>query len=230
MKNIFLVDADDTILDFHYSAEQAIKWAFKKCRLGWKDDYLALYRQFNDKLWEQLENKQLSRNELMQQRFPKFLAFLGVEGDGEKLNEYYVRHLSKNPVYIKGAKKFLKTLTTLGRVYVVTNGTEVIQKERFNQARLSKYVNKIFISQTVGYDKPDLRYTQYVIEQIDNFKKENAIWIGDSLSADVKGANSAEIDSIWYNPHQKKLTNGGKPSYIAENFLDILRILQIING
>ena len=230
MKNIFLVDADDTVLNFHYSAEQAIKWAFEKSQIQWKDEYLDKYKHFNDHLWEKLERKLLSRNELMAQRFPRFLAYLGVEGDGEKINEYYIEHLSNHPVYKDGAEEFLQTLTSLGKVYIVTNGTESIQTKRFDIARLSRYASKIFISQTAGYDKPDLRYTQYVIDQIDGFQKENAIWIGDSLSADIKGANLAGIDSIWYNPCEKRLTGDCKPTYIAQSFLDIFRILQIING
>lgn len=229
MKNIFLVDADDTVLDFHGSSERAIKTAFEKCNLEWRDEYLPIYRKVNAALWESLERKELSRDELMERRFPFFLSTLGIAADGKEFNRYYIDCLSKNPAYLDGAEDFLKALNELGRVYIVTNGTEYIQRSRFDIIGLWQYADGVFISQETGYDKPDPRYTQYITEHIENFDKRNAVWIGDSLSADIKGANDADIESIWFNPHGKAAGDSASPDHVAGSFEEILKILQIIN-
>ncbi len=225
-KDIFLVDADDTILDFHGSAMQAIQGAFEALDLEWKAEYDQIYKDFNAKLWEALERKEITRDELMDTRFIRFLAHINVAADGEEFNRRYIEYLSTHPKYFDGAQEFLRYLQSQGRVYIVTNGTEYIQKSRFSIAKLADYCDGIFISQTAGADKPDKRYTDYVVARIVDFDNDRAVWIGDSLSADIKAANDAKIESIWYNPHNKPCNVAIKPTYNVQSFSQIIEILQ----
>ena len=225
-KDIFLVDADDTILDFHGSAMRAIQGAFQALNLEWKAEYEGEYKAFNAKLWEALERKEITRNELMDTRFIRFLAHIGVEADGVKFNQEYIEYLSTHPQYLDGAQDFLRYLRSQGRVYIVTNGTEYIQKSRFAIAKLHDFCDGVFISQTAGADKPDKKYTDYVMARIENFDQRRALWIGDSLSADIKAANDANIDSVWFNPQRKVASGGILPTYDVRNFAEIVEILQ----
>ncbi len=227
--DIFLVDADNTLLDFHKSAMLALRDTFELFGVSCKDEYLQKYQAFNDILWAKLEQKELTREELMNNRFTWFFKELGfVDLDGNKFNERYLSTLSNRPTYFDGAEEFIKTLRENGRVYIVTNGTESIQKTRFDILGLWDKVDGVFISQAVGADKPDAKFTEQVIAQIKDFDKNRAVWIGDSLSADIKAANDADIDSIWYNPQKTELQNEDpKPEYIAEGYEKILSILQI---
>ncbi len=229
MKNIFLVDADDTVLDFHGVSEKALRECFRMTGLEWKEEYLLSYRKVNAALWSALERKELSRGELMETRFARVFEALQIQGDDKKFNRLYVEYNANNPAYLEGAEAFLQKLKTMGRVYIVTNGTEYVQKVRFGISNLWQYADGVFISQQAGYDKPDPRYAQYAIDRIQGFKKENAVWIGDSLSADIKGANLAGIESIWFNPHKKAVVGDAKPDHVAESFEEILKILQTIN-
>ncbi len=65
MKDIFLVDADDTLLDFHGVSGKALQAAFAKSDLPWKEEYLPLFREVNDGFWQALERKELTREQLM---------------------------------------------------------------------------------------------------------------------------------------------------------------------
>lgn len=227
--DIFLVDADNTLLDFHKSSGLAICGAFESLGIQCSDEYLRKYASFNDSLWLRLERKELTREALMKNRFKWFLEELGLfEIDGEEFNRKYIEALSTRPVFIDGAEEFMKKLRENGRIYIVTNGTEYIQKSRFDILDLWNKVDGVFISQTVGADKPDKRFTDFVLSKIDNFSLERAVWIGDSLSADIKAANDANISSVWYNPEKKALPkNSPVPSFIADNFEKILSILGI---
>ena len=49
--------------------------------------------------------------------------------------------------------------------------------------------------------------------------------IGDSLSADIKGAQNAGLDSLWYNPNRKANTLPIPPNFEAASYEDIVRIL-----
>ena len=98
MKRIFLVDADDTLLDFHGSAQKGLRVAFAKCGLVWQEEYAKRFKEINDKLWESLERKELTRATLMRERFPLFLAALGLDSSiGETFNRHYLEYLANNP-------------------------------------------------------------------------------------------------------------------------------------
>ncbi len=228
MKKIFFVDADDTLLDFHGASAVALRAAFEDSGLRWKEEYLSEFRVVNGGLWEALERKELTRAQLMERRFPIFLAHLGIAGvDGKAFNDKFLKHLATHPVYIDGAREFLRELNARGRVYIVTNGTAWIQKSRFDIANLWSYARETFISDLIGHDKPSKEYTDYVIARIPDFKREEAVWIGDSVSADMKGARDAGITGIWYNPHGKSAT-GSIPDYTVASFAEILKLLDEI--
>ena len=227
MKNIFLVDADDTILDFHGASAIALKTAFLRSGIAWKDDYLSEFKVINAGLWEALERKELTRKELMDRRFHIYLKYMGLESiDADLFNQIFLNHLATHPIFIDGAEAFLTELRRLGRVYIVTNGTAWIQKSRFDISNLWSYAEDVFVSDLIGVDKPAPAYTQYVIEHIPDFCLDNAVWIGDSLSADIKAANDAEITSVWYNRHKKALTGNVLPTFVCESFEEVLTLLK----
>lgn len=231
MKNIFLVDADDTLLDFHGASAIALRAAFEKNGVVWQEGYLTEFKKINGGLWEALERKELTRKELMERRFFIYLQHLGrTDLDGDAFNQCFLTHLATHPLYIEGAERFLQKLGKLGRVYIVTNGTAWIQKSRFELSKLPSYAEDVFVSDTIGHDKPAKEYTDYVVAHIPYFQRENAVWIGDSLSADVKAANAAGITSVWYNRYKKECVGEVKPDYIAEDFDGVLRILEQINS
>ena len=230
MKNIFLVDADDTILDFHGASAIALKMAFLESGIAWKEKYLNEFKRINSGLWEALERKELTRKELMDRRFHIFLAHMGLHSiDADIFNKVFLTHLATHPIYIAGAQEFLLELRKLGRVYIVTNGTAWIQKSRFDIAGLWSQVEDVFVSDLIGFDKPAKEYTDYVVSHIPDFSMEKAVWIGDSLSADIKAAKEANVTSIWFNRHKKTLSGEVIPDYDFENFDEILAFLQEIN-
>lgn len=230
MKNIFLVDADDTILDFHGASAIALKTAFIECGIAWEDRFLSEFKVINAGLWEALERKELTRKELMDTRFHIFLRHMGMDNvDANSFNQIFLNHLATHPIYIEGAQEFLVELRKLGRVYIVTNGTAWIQKSRFDISNLWSYAEEVFVSDLIGFDKPAPEYTEYVVNHIPDFSTENSIWIGDSLSADIKAANEAKITSIWYNRHKKTISGNILPNYSFETFEEILAFLQKIN-
>ena len=118
-KEIFLVDADNTLLDFHASSFLAIQETFKSFSVEWKEEYAQIFTRLNDSLWEKLERKELTRDKLVKIRFPLYLNELGLtQIDGDEFNEQYLHLLSTRPAYITGAKEFLTKLKQNGRVYL----------------------------------------------------------------------------------------------------------------
>ena len=78
----------------------------------------------------------------------------------------------------------------------------------------------------IGYEKPDVRFFEYVAEHIEGFDKSKTIIVGDSLTSDIKGGIGFGIDTCWYNPTEKTAPEGMSITNIAKSFDDILEFLM----
>ena len=84
----------------------------------------------------------------------------------------------------------------------------------------------MFISDEVGAHKPSKDFFDKMAAHIPDFDPKVALMIGDSLSADIQGANNAGIDSIWFNPKGLVIETPAVPTYQVKNYQDILDILN----
>jgi 2-haloacid dehalogenase len=85
----------------------------------------------------------------------------------------------------------------------VTNGVLETQEKRLEMSGINKYVDGVFISEEIGWQKPTIQYFEHCFAHIPGFDREKAIIVGDSLSADIQGGINAGITTCWYNPEGK---------------------------
>ena len=226
MRNNYLLDADETILDFLRSSRESLDYAMQTLGLACGPDVFSLYKSVNDGVWKEYEQGKLTKKQLMQVRFVRFLERLGLQADAEKLNAVYFEKLSHTGYLLDGAGDFLKELKARGRVFLITNGTPAAQYGRLESLGLRGFFDGIFISDEIGYAKPDRRFFAYVLEK-SAVGKEECVVIGDSLSSDIAGAAGAGILSVWYNPSGKAAA-GIKPDFIAKSYEEILSVLDAL--
>lgn len=73
---------------------------------------------------------------------------------------------------------------------------------------IRKYFQKVWSSADYGKIKPNKDFFEMAIEAVlsDNpaERRENIVFVGDTYTSDVKGANDAGIDVIWINPTGEK--------------------------
>ena len=62
-----------------------------------------------------------------------------------------------------------------------------MQMSRIQSAGIEKYLEKIFLSEQIGYEKPSPQFFEKCFAQIPDFKKEEALILGDSLTSDIRG-------------------------------------------
>ena len=63
---------------------------------------------------------------------------------------------------------------------------------------------------------------------IPNFKKEETVIIGDSLSSDILGGINAGITTVWFNPHGYETQENIKPDYTVAKLGEIPSLLEKI--
>ena len=106
-----------------------------------------------------------------------------------------------------------------------TNGVAKTQPERLVGSGINNYFDEIFISEEIGYRKPEPQFFETILDNNPDRNISNTVMIGDRLSADIVGANAVGMKSIWYNPQQNQTTSKSAPTYIANDYQDILDLI-----
>lgn len=227
MKYEFLLfDADHTLFDFKTGEYYALKEALDCFNLPSTTDVIERYSDINVKYWKMLERGEIDKKSLMLARFVEFAREYGFEDRAQALSDLYMSNLSHQAQLFEGALEMIDELSKKYRLFIITNGVKSTQDGRFGISPITKYFEKIFISEVIGFEKPHREFFDAVEQSIDGYCREKAIVIGDSLSSDIKGAINSGIDCIWYNPHKKEAPDGWEITYIANSFDDVLNILE----
>lgn len=227
--DILFFDLDNTLWDFDYVEQVSLTKFFKSKGVIEEEleNYISRYRKMNKVLWEKLEKKEITREELVNTRFSSFFKTYGFEYDGKELSNEYEQIIKNQGDCIEGSYELLNKLSSLGyKLYALTNGISNIQRSRLAVSKFTKFFDKVYISQEIGYSKPSVEFFEYVYKDLSLNTKENLLLIGDSLSADIKGANNFLIDSVWYNPKRLKNTSDAIPTYVVNNYEELFLILD----
>jgi 2-haloacid dehalogenase len=110
---------------------------------------------------------------------------------------------------------------------MATNGIPEVQEPRIEKSGVGEFFDGVFISERIGYQKPDKRFFDACFERIKDFKKEEAIIVGDSLSSDIKGGINAGILTCHFNPKDKPYGEI-KPDYKIKNLSELIPLLDNI--
>ena len=215
-----LFDADDTLLDFNKDETQALLKTLQSHGVPTTDENIRAYKEINIGLWKALERGEIDKPTLKKVRFSLFFQKIGFETtqDTFAINEEYLSNLGDGGNLLPGAKELIDHLKAKGYdLYIVTNGIEHTQKRRLIKAGILPCFSEIFVSETVGYQKPRKEYFDYVLGHIKEKDIGRVLLIGDSLTSDIKGATDAGIDCIWLRHNSATDYSGYKPDYIISD-------------
>ena len=205
MKKI-LWDIDGTLLNFDLAETAAINKCFEIFNLEKPtDEMFKVYKNINNIYWERLERNEVTRDEVLLGRFRDFFEKYCIETDIAKdFNHNYQIELGKTYVFNPYGKEVVKKLASKYDQYAVTNGSLTAQKGKLEGSDLNKILKEAFISELIGFEKPDKRFFEYVFDKIGSRKLNDYVIIGDSLTSDILGGINSKIKTIWFNPDNKK--------------------------
>ncbi len=222
MKEIFLLDLDGTLLDFSAAERENLLATLRAFSLPASEEILRRFHAVNDALWQALERGELSRERLKVLRFETLFAEEGIEADARAVSERYLAGFEGICYPYRGAAEFLKELSARGRAYLVTNGGTAIQRSHIRLAGFGPYFAGTFISEEMGCDKPSKAFADRVASQIPAFRRERAVWLGDSLTSDMVCAKVLGVDFILFAP------SGAPTGYrgdVARNYEEAMQLI-----
>ena len=119
------------------------------------------------------------------------------------------------------AEEVCRTLSQNHELYILTNSVESVHTNRMRQSLLAPYIKGNFVSECIGYEKPNKFYFDYVFSHIPGITKENCLLIGDSLTSDMQGGINAGIPVCWYNPSRQKVPGTLPLDYVISDLLEL---------
>ena len=101
-----------------------------------------------------------------------------------------------------------------------SNGAEPAEAPAANQISISA-------DKQVGSEKPSVHFFEHCFTHIMDFKKEETLMVGDSLTSDIQGAIYAGIDSCYFNHVHNSAYAGTSVSKATYTIKELPELLQL---
>ena len=226
MYRFVFLDLDDTILDFHAAEQVAYARALAEHGIERTQTLLDRYHTINIAWWEKMDRGEVDRDTLLVERHRELFAELGITADPAAFEASYRKWLGVGHWFLPDAEGTLEYLRGRGyRLYLASNGVIDTQYARLESAGIGPCFEALFISEEIGFHKPQREYFEACFARIPGFDPAQAVLIGDSLSSDVRGAKNAGIASIWLNRNGRTAPPELQPDYEIHSLRELQNIL-----
>lgn len=223
--DFILLDADRTLFDFDKAEDLALTAVLEARGLPATEEIKAVYREENHKAWALFEQGKVTKPQLTVLRFRSFLERVGLESDAETMNRDYTANLSTHCIPLGPSEEVCRLLAGHCRLSIVTNGLSVVQHGRMDRCSFRSCFADLFVSEDLGCQKPQKEYFDAVAARIPGFDPARALVVGDSIESDIRGANHAGLDCVWFNPKGQPLPAGVTATYIISTLNDLPQII-----
>lgn len=226
-----LIDLDDTIWDFRRNSKIAMQEIFYDYELNQFynsfESFYDVYMIKNHQLWEQYAKGEITKDFLSLERFLYPLRIAGNENVelAKKLGEDFLYRTTMQTNLIDGAIETLEYLKDKGyTLSIISNGFVEVQYTKLRCSGLLPYFANVFLSEEIGYQKPDTRFFQTVLDRL-NATPAECLVIGDNFQTDIQGAQNANIRALFYKDSTNKPIDIEFAGQIIENLIEIKAIL-----
>ena len=228
IKHIFF-DLDNTLWDFENNSKKTIFELIHEYTLSQKcgclpDAFYKTYLHVNEDLWALYRKNLITKEQLRSSRFTNTMLYFGYDDKelGIVLEENYIMRSPQQKGLVEGTIEVLDYLSSKYHLHIITNGFKEIQHIKIENCNLNHYFKNIFISEEIGFNKPDSRIFEYALNHVSALKSE-AVMIGDDWDADIIGAEQFGIKPIYFS--RKKNGNENKLVSQIENLMQLKEML-----
>jgi putative hydrolase of the HAD superfamily len=225
-----IFDLDDTLLDFQAGENKGLQQVLTRYDFPDLHQAAALYRKINMSKWVRIEQGE-AKEPLLVERFSDLFAHYGKPDDGVAAEKLYRRCLNENYAVMTGALTLLQQLKQAHvNIFAGTNGFDFTQRNRLKHTGFAPYFTDVFVSESVGYEKPSPHFFETILNQYPQMTTDNTVMVGDRLQSDIRGAGAAHLDSIWLNQQQQANTTPYQPTYEVAHLAQIVPLVTDQNA
>lgn len=182
------------------------------------------FNMINNRLWLRIEKGELTKEELYACRWNMIFALIGIDVDGVEFENVFYSYLTESAEPVDGALDLLKYLHGKYLVCAASNASYAQQIKRLNNAGMTEYLDRIFISEQIGFSKPQKEFFERCFEKISPIVPSETVMIGDSLTADIEGGASFGMKTCRYN-HNLTNESSDLPDFTVCSLSEIKKYL-----
>lgn len=224
-----LFDLDHTLWDYDRNVQESLSELFEVYQLiesGFTSaqEFIQAFYAVNFKLWAMYDVGDISKEELRETRFKLIFKHAGANeawATSTMEADFMHRTSSKNHL-LPYAFEILEYLKPNYGLHIISNGFNESQFKKMEASGLSPYFDLVITSETTGHKKPDPRIFQYALDRL-SIRHTDTIMIGDNPNSDILGAIRANLDSVYFDPHEKGITYN--PTYTIRHLKELEGIL-----
>lgn len=215
-------DADETLLDFKSAMRWSILGATREMGITVSDDIVYdKYSRITYTVWNMLERGEIGFGDMRRIQFEMLIKELGANVSAQEYGTKFIDRIMTTRYVLFGAIDFLKSLRSRNvKVYITTNSFTQIAEQRLKV--LDGCIDGAFVSQAVGYSKPDKRFFDAVLSACGIVDKSRVIVFGDSETSDIAGGIAAGLDTCLFDVTRKKQTAADFTAYDYDGFLRLI--------
>lgn len=214
-------DLDHTLWDFEKNSALTFKKILTENDVKVdQSQFMQVYVPVNLEFWKLYREEKITKDELRYQRLKKVFDQLGYDIADEQimhLAEEYIAHLSSFTHLFPNTIEILQYLRPKYNLHIITNGFQEIQDRKLSNTGIYDYFQIIMNSEIVGVKKPNPLIFNKAIEKAGT-SSQKSIMIGDSLEADIFGAQGVGMHTLHFNAHSEP----------AHNYCHIIKCLSEI--
>jgi putative hydrolase of the HAD superfamily len=157
-----------------------------------------------------------------EETYSMFLSNLGVKHDIDMLDDLhdiYRRHY--NTQFFPCTEYILEELSSKYKIALVSNTMSDQPKKLLREAGLDRFFDLIYCSSDLGIRKPNPEIFKRVLNEF-GIDPSEAVHVGDSVDADMRGAEKAGITGIWIKTPGQAPWNG----YAINNICELSKFLE----
>lgn len=218
-------DIDGTLMDFKAAEHAAFCRAMEQHHIPEGEARYPRYSAFNRSLWDALERGNITRDELLDHRYPDFFKLEQISADPRAFERSYRKNLSEEHILKDHAIEILEYLFPKYSLHIVTNGIAATQHSRIDGAGIRKFFQNIFISEEIGFSKPDPRFFRHALSAAGNPPSENVLIIGDSLTSDMLGGFRSGLKTCWIHDEDTSKTPAHPLNYEINSLAELRKFL-----
>jgi len=234
IKAVFL-DIDDTILNFGAFVRQAMEQGFAAFGLPpYEEGMFPVFERINGELWRGIERGEIARSQLIDLRWQRIFQALGISGDGRAFELYFRDALLHSAIPMAGAEEMIPWLSGRFLLCAASNGPHAQQETRLGLAGFLPYFHFLFISETIGAQKPSPVFFVRCMEILNGrplpgraypVLPGEILMVGDSPSSDLLGGIESGLKTCYFNGRQTPLPDGVRPDYTIRRLTQLRDIL-----
>lgn len=230
MYKFVFIDLDDTIWDFHANARSSLHEIFEKKNFAQYfnnfEQYFEIYAKRNLELWDQYGKGTISKDELNLERFLHPLREVGINDPelATVIGKEYLELLPTRTELVPFARELLDYLSARYPLTIVSNGFIEVQYRKLKSCQIEHYFSHVVLSEAAGALKPDKQIFEYAL-QLNGATAAETIMIGDSFEADIRGAQNAGIDQIFFNLNREMSEKVDSATWQVQRLEEILEII-----